>query len=136
MSEECARGCGERGSLFHILWACPKIQTYWEGLSRVKAEVVGEPVLTEPRWHILGVTGEITWPQWAKTWLALAGGVAKRNIARAWGAGDAPSVESWKRDMDWCHSAEQSVYQRWGCPRKWEKIWGAWAKYRGHWAED
>lgn len=85
LSELCARGCGEKGSFFHILRSCPKIQRFWRGVARIMETVVGEKVPLESRWHILGVTGEITWPQWAKTWLALGGGSPRGILPRRGG---------------------------------------------------
>lgn len=130
-SEYCVRGCGDVGTFFHILWDCPKIQDYWQRISEIMSEVVGLGVRKETRWHILGVTGDITWPKQCKTWLALASVIAKRNIARLWGANAAPTMKDWEKDLDRCQRAEQVVYQSRGCPQKWEKIWTAWRLYRG-----
>lgn len=130
-SEYCVRGCGDVGTFFHILWDCPKIQDYWQRISEIMSEVVGLGVRKETRWHILGVTGDITWPKRCKTWLALASVIAKRNIARLWGANAAPTMKDWEKDLDRCQRAEQVVYQSRGCPQKWKQIWASWRAYRG-----
>ncbi|KAJ1213621.1 hypothetical protein NDU88_001254 [Pleurodeles waltl] len=38
----------------------------------------------------------------------LAAGVAKRNIARAWGTSHLPRIEDWETDLYWCQGLTKS----------------------------
>ena len=64
-------------------------------------------------------------------WYTLGLMIAKRNIARAWGAALPPNIQDWQRDLDWCMSTERVIYEGRGCLRKWSKIWGKWNTFRG-----
>lgn len=127
----CLRGCKEEATFYHMLWDCPELVVFWSKITDVMSIVTGQPVPRDPRWLLLMVKGDQRWPPHTERWLALAAGVAKRNIARTWGAQGPPNWEQWRKDLDWCQAAEETIYASRGCTKKWEKIWGPWRKYRG-----
>ncbi|XP_078506465.1 uncharacterized protein LOC144765829 [Lissotriton helveticus] len=48
-SDECRRGCGMIGSLFHMLWECPVLQAYWVKVVRCMRIVWGKELRPELR---------------------------------------------------------------------------------------
>lgn len=104
---------------------------FWTKVTDIMAMVVGQSVPRDPRWLLLMVKGDHRWPRHAELWLALAAGVAKRNIARAWGSRAPPHWDQWRKDLDWCQAAEETIYKSRGCIKKWRKIWGPWRRHRG-----
>lgn len=72
---------------------------FWTKVTDIMAMVVGQSVPRDPRWLLLMVKGDHRWPRHAELWLALAAGVAKRNIARAWGSRAPPHWDQWRKDL-------------------------------------
>ena len=127
----CTRGCGERGTFLHILWDCDKVQNYWRQLQEIITEVLGEETTLTPKLCLLNIwePTDLTRPK--RKWLTLAMTIAKRNVARLWGAEQPPRREEWEQDLDWAMLAEKVTYEGRGCPNKWRKIWTEWGTYRG-----
>lgn len=47
--------CGMNGTLFHCLWDCPYIQTFWREISDTLSCVTGEKLSMCPKLFILGI---------------------------------------------------------------------------------
>ena len=45
----CRRGCGHKGTIFHILWDCPLIQEYWVKIHDCMGEVLGDTLRPSPK---------------------------------------------------------------------------------------
>lgn len=78
------------------------------------------------------MTGEVKWLKYTTFWLRIAAIVAKRNIAKKWGANRPPDIRELEEDLDWCSGDEKVTYKARGCPNKGDKIWGPWRTYRGY----
>lgn len=48
-SELCWRGCGLRGTLFHIWWDCPLVKPFWEDVRDQNKIVTGIEVPSSPK---------------------------------------------------------------------------------------
>lgn len=130
-NSDCRRGCGGEGTFLHIIWECPFISKYWKGIHDTIKDVVGVTLRMEAKHCLLNVWEPTDLNSKQTIWVTLALMVAKRNIAQAWGALQAPELSAWRKDMDWCMFREKSVYTARGCPRKWSQIWSEWNCYLG-----
>lgn len=131
----CKRNCGEPSTFLHIIWECPLIQKYWKKVHIIMKDVWGVRLRLEVKRCILNVWEPTDLTAKGKTWATLGQMIAKRNIARLWGADTLPTIRSWKADLDWCMLHEKSVYIARGCPQKWIAIWSNWNEYRGNLCE-
>ena len=127
----CRRECGQVGTFFHVIWSCPRIQEYWEAVIQCLNEVVKYEEPKSVKLCILNIWDATDQNRMQKIWYALGLMIAKRNIAKNWGAEVMPSLYEWKKDLDWCMITEKVIYEGRGCFKKWAKIWGEWNKYRG-----
>lgn len=104
------------------------MQTFWESVVACMNDVCGSDLPLSAKWCLLNVWDATDLVRIEQIWMSLGGIIAKSYIARLWGAGSAPFLRDWKRNMDWCMVEEKVVYRSRGCSRKWERVWG---KLRG-----
>ncbi|MEE6504603.1 hypothetical protein FKM82_005263 [Ascaphus truei] len=52
-SDQCWRGCGNRGDMAHIWWTCPEIVKYWARVQILIKEVTGLEIPIEPLTFLL-----------------------------------------------------------------------------------
>ena len=127
----CRRRCEATGTFYHVLWECPAVSFYWSRVVECTTKVTGQTVDIDPKICLLNIWGVTDLSRSDRLWATLGYSVAKRNIARLWGAENPPLFKEWQRDMDWCMLAEKVTYKIRGCPRKWSKIWDKWNNFRG-----
>mgnify|MGYP002804626708 CR=1 FL=1 len=83
----------------------------------------------DPIYAVLGIPNDVDAPRHKLLLGNLGMIVAKRDIAKLWGATECPTIEEWKRGMDMYMAAEKVTYRSRGCPRKFLKIWGCWIRH-------
>ena len=130
-SAECLRCILGEGSFIHTIWRCPKIQTYWSLIVGELNTVLEFTVPMEPAYILLGIPNDVDLPRHKLTFCNLGLMVAKRDIARRWGAKECPTLEEWRVGMDMYMAAEKTTYRARGCPQKFPKIWGSWLQHQG-----
>ena len=94
---KCWRGCGNTGSLIHLLWSCPKLTRFWkEVLDAVDS--MFEVVLPRfPEYIVLGMPDRLAFPLHSIKGQAMAAGLlaARQAIIALWGKPDAPHSSLW-----------------------------------------
>ena len=96
-SPNCLR-CGyEESTFMHTIWSCPKIQKYWELIRGELNLILDISIPMDPPYILLGIANDVDAPRPKLLFSNLGLIVAKRDIARLWGAGESPSLEEWKR---------------------------------------
>lgn len=77
--------------------------------SQLYGEVLGLDQTLEAKRCLLNVWGPTDLSSKDRIWATLGHMVVKRNIARMWGASEAPGLNLWKKDMDWCMFREKNM---------------------------
>ena len=96
----CWRGCGQQGDLSHILWACPKLQGYWEDVKKEIERILDIKLIQEPKLFILGIPIE---NQMAKNNLYLLRTmllIAKKTITILWLQPQPPNIQQWQNKVN------------------------------------
>ena len=130
-SASCLRCSHEEGTFIHTIWGCPRIQTYWNSIIGELSEVLDAVVPRDPAYVLLGIPNDVDLPRHQLIFCNLGLVVAKRDIARRWGAQECPTLDEWRVGMDMYMAAERTTYRARGCPRKFKKIWGSWLQHQG-----
>lgn len=61
-NDRCWRNCRQPGTLTHILWQCPKIQTYWDTILRDIDTIHQTEIPGFPSYSFLDLPNPITYP--------------------------------------------------------------------------
>ena len=80
---------------------------------------------------LLGILYDVGGHRAQRTFIGMATTLAKRDIARHWMAKTPPTIEEWRRAMDWSAKIEEPVYIARGCPMTHKQLWGGWWSYYG-----
>lgn len=125
----CLRCRAEHGTYIHTLWEFGHIQPYWHTIVGELNRILGANIEMDVKFLLLGIPTDIDLPRYGLLLANLGLVVAKRDIAKYWGAQRIPTLTEWKSSMDLYMAAEKVVYRARGCPRKFRKIWSPWLKY-------
>ena len=113
----------------HTIWGCPRIQTYWGLIIGELNAVLDFRIPLEPAYVLLGIPNDVDLPRHRLIFCNLGLMIAKRDIARHWGAKECPTLSEWRTGMDMYMAAERTTYGARGCPWKFLKIWGSWIQH-------
>ena len=103
---ECWRGCLERGTMAHLLWLCPKIQTYWDIiLSQIKV-ITGEELKKDP-WVVLFHCSQEGVKKYKQSLIPHLLNAAKRLIPKKWQATESPHVWNWIDEVEETYRLEE-----------------------------
>lgn len=85
-SPDCWRGCGEQGSLLHLLWDCKYLTAYWTMILDDVDKHFNTEIPRLPEYVLLGVPNSLTYPLKSRRGkqMALALGAATQNILAHW----------------------------------------------------
>ena len=130
-SPNCLSCLQTEGTFIHTIWGCPSIQTYWGTIIAELCAVLEATVPMEPSYVLLGIPNDVDLPRHQLLFCNLGLVVAKRDVARHWGAAETPTLAEWRAGMDMYMAAEKITCKARGCPRKFSRIWGCWMQYYG-----
>lgn len=123
-SNLCWRGCGIKGTVFHIWWECPKICEYWLNVRQLVMEITGIS-LTENPWDCIFHKMNKPWKQYKNTLVPNLLNAAKGAIPRKWLSTESPTLRDWCNraeyiyNMEYLSSTENEQVDQFG--NKWEK---------------
>lgn len=89
-SDRCWRCQGDRGTLYHIYWSCPKIGPFWTEAQSLLTRLLGVQVPRTPKLFLLGVSG-LQIPKHSKKLLRHILTAARCLIALYWKRRDLPT---------------------------------------------
>ena len=56
--EACTKSLESRGTLFHCIWQCRKLKTFWEEVRAVVDKIISKQILLDPKLFLLGLYPE------------------------------------------------------------------------------
>lgn len=121
----CLRSCHQEGTFHHVLWECPEVRPLWDTVTRKMQDTLGRKIPLTPKLGILNIWDATDLTEIEQQWTALGYLLVKRTVAMLWGSPRRPLTIGWVEEMDKCMIAEKEEYKARGCPKKWDKKWGA-----------
>lgn len=82
-SKYCWRNCNHIGNLFHVLWNCSRIVSFWESIARILSEITGLYKSLTPELALLNI-GLDSYPNTVKTVIAHVLFAARVALASKW----------------------------------------------------
>lgn len=129
-SDFCIKCTEEEGTLFHCLWSCPKILTFWEKVIQTTSDIISVKLPACPRFFILGlVPSELGMSEANKKIIILCSLQAKHCIAISWKSPEPPTVEYWLRSLSNTLAMEKLTYATKGKIQSFFKLWGQFIEF-------
>lgn len=96
----CWRGCGHQGDLSHIMWACPKLQEYWDGVKRIIEQILDIKIKLDPKLFILGIPSGLQMGKKKTYLLRTLLLIAKKTITVLWLQPQPPNIKQWQQKVN------------------------------------
>ena len=120
----CSKCLDEKGTLYHCLWECPKIQRFWNDVIKSMSEIFNIKIPLDVKLCVLGIYPEDFVQTQKKTKLLDFGLLqARRAIALCWKRMDAPSLNMWWRELADCIGLERLTYIAKGKQKDFVQLW-------------
>lgn len=82
---DCCWHCQqEKGSLFHVVWTCPEIKSFWESVIIGVGGIIAHYVVCDPTLCLLSYMDKGAWPKYNKQIIITGCMTAKRLVATNW----------------------------------------------------
>lgn len=122
--DTCIKCHNDKGTLFHCLWECPKIQKFWSEVIRCMSEAFTIKIPLCAKLCVLGIYPE-GFTQTQKQTKLLDFGLlhARRAIALGWKNMDAPSLKQWIKELSECIGLERLTYIAKGKHKEFIHLW-------------
>lgn len=109
-----------------MVWACPKLGPYWEGVTGVLNDICETELSPDPMLLLLSYLGDVEGDRYTKLSITLMLFYARREIMLHWKSAEPPTLGSWKRAVDSVLPLYKLTYESRQCPAKFNKVWSAW----------
>lgn len=120
----CNKCTNDKGTLFHCLWDCWKIENFWKSVTQTLSSIVGVRVPLRATLCILGLYPKDFVINKKQATLVDFGLLqARRTIALFWKSVDAPPLKVWITEMASCFALERLTYILRGKAEDFEIIW-------------
>ena len=123
-SEFCPRCKTGTGTLIHMFWSCPCLNTSWISIVNELSDIIGTTIPTEPRIILLGDTSMIKVNKNKLKFIRIALIIANKCIAMQWKDEHPPTSARWTDELASCLPNEKIMYNLKGKPGEFKKIWG------------
>ena len=96
-SDLCWHCKQDKGTFYHMVWACDKVKSFWENVTQSLGKIIGYTVRCDPAMCLLNYSVEGTWSKHNRQMLTTGYMTAKRLIATNWKDADQLKEEYWLR---------------------------------------
>lgn len=128
----CVKGCQHQATFYHSIWSCPLAQHIWTAATTHLQTALSKSITLTPKLGLLNIWDATDLGDIDQHLVTLGYTLVKRELARGLGSAAPPSVAIWLKELDRCMLAETEVFVHRGCPKKWDKKWACWNRYRGN----
>lgn len=124
--DDCWRGCGQVGTLIHVLWDCSFLQAYWKEVLTDIDKHLDTELPRLPEFVLLGVPNPLTYPLRSKRGkrITLALGAAVQNVLRHWKTQHIPTHTGWLHRLWHIMGMEKMSLALAGKGPSFEEEWG------------
>lgn len=122
---KCPR-CQETGDLIHMMWRCPKLFRYWEGVLYIINGIFGTSQGQEVKLCVLGYREKLGEGQSVTVAILRCLFQARKLIALKWQSRKPPAVSKWINTINETELKEKLTYIKRGNLREFEKMWRVW----------
>lgn len=91
----CPRCRTGEGTFWHMVWACPKLGPYWEGVTGVLNDIWDLKLSLDPMLLLLSYMGDVEGDRYTKLSVTFLLFYARREIMLHWKSAEPPTVSSW-----------------------------------------
>lgn len=131
--DDCIKCEQSRGTLWHCMWQCEKIQMFWEEVRLMIEKILAIKLTLEPKLFILGLYPNGHGIQKSEQiFLDLCLLQAKRLIALSWKNISRPRISQWLREMARTLPLEKITYILKNKQEIFKKIWGPFIHFIEH----
>lgn len=116
-SDRCPKCTMELGTFLHVVWACPFIQKFWEGVVLTINSVGNISLGLDPLVLLWGICDRVA-SNTHKQLVFYATFYARKAILLNWKQPDPPSVSQWKALVDSILPLYKLTYMSCKCPKK------------------
>lgn len=129
----CFRCGEEKGTFFHCVWECNKVQRFWKEIKQALDIILGTQLALDPKLFILGLypDGHLM-SRKVITALDLCLLLAKRVIALSWRKTSKPKYINWIKELSTTLPMEKITYIIKGKLPLFQNIWGPFMQYMGN----
>lgn len=112
--------------LFHMLWSCPVIYTYWTNLINYVTTQVLLPGVLTPEVCLMGLVDDLAPHIRTRTLLRSLLFYGRKLIALKWMSPTPPTVKAWIKLVNDKLPIIKLTYMARHCPQKFEAVWDPW----------
>lgn len=124
-SNLCWRGCGQVGTLAHMLWSCPEVKKFWWKVYDMLSKLTDCKVVPKIEQAILGINMDQYKPEYRciATHVLLA---ARMELVYRWKSIDVPTARDIKIKINTITEYEKILAHRDGNSLRFENNWSPW----------
>jgi len=120
----CTKCTVVKGTLFHCVWQCSKIKSFWEEVKKAIEKIISKSIPMDPALFILGFYPKgHKYKKSERILIDMCLLHARRSIAMFWKNTSRPTVRYWVRQMLTTFPLERVTYIRKGRQDIFERIW-------------
>lgn len=112
--------------LIHLLWCCPKLNTYWTWVLGTLSKVFQSTIQDDLKQCIFGILDALEVHEISREAIYRVLFQACKLILQHWKSADPLTPTEWIRHMDDTPRLERYIHQHRCSPAKFEKIWANW----------
>ena len=131
--DTCIKCDEARGTLFHCIWECGKVKTFWQDVVNMIDQILSKKLPLNPKLFILGLYPTIPLLQSKEfRFIDMCILQAKRIIALNWKSVDGPRIGMWVKEMASNMSMEKITYIVRRKLNVFDNIWGPFRYFLRH----
>lgn len=113
-----------KGTLFHCIWECEVIKSFWQKVTTLISTITSKPVPMTPELCVLGlIPVDVSLPSHHIKMIDICLILARRLITFYWKNIEGPSIDHWLKDLSHCIGLERVTYSIKGKLKEYYKIW-------------
>lgn len=122
--DTCTKCTEAQGTLFHCMWQCNKIKSFWEEVKKAIEKIISKNIPMDPAFFLLGLYPKgHKYNKSERILIDMCLLHAKRSIAMFWKKISRPSVTYWVKQMLATFPLERVTYIQKGRQDMFEELW-------------